>query len=59
MPIGKLALKGLGRLGGGLSSVVGTQDRNDPPPPPIENGILKENATGFILSENNEIITTE
>lgn len=60
MPIGKLALKGLGRLGGGLSSVVGAQDRNSPPPPPVTgNLIIKENNTGYVLLENSNKILTE
>ena len=60
MPIGKLALKGVGRLGGGLGSVVGEQDRvSPPPPPPVETGIIKEDATGFVLTQNNYVISTE
>jgi hypothetical protein len=59
MPIGNLGLKGLGRLGGGLGSVVGDQDRPTPPPPPAETGIIQESVAGFILTENNLVISTE
>ena len=58
MPIGKLTLKGLSRLGGGLGSVK----PGKPPPPAIVVGDLVltdafgvEN--GFILTENLETIS--
>lgn len=58
MPLGKLALKGVGKLGGGLGSVVGDQD-SPSPPPPAETGIIQESVAGFILTENNLVISTE
>jgi hypothetical protein len=58
MPLGNLGLKGVGRLGGGLGSVTGDQDRPSPPPP-TETGIIQESVTGFILTENNLVISTE
>jgi hypothetical protein len=58
MPIGKLTLKGLSRLGGGLGSVK----PGKPPPPAIVVGDLvltdafgAEN--GFILTENLDTIS--
>lgn len=60
MPIGKLSLKGLGKLGGGLGSPSGTEyTPGPPPPPPAVEGVILENNTGFVLAENTDIIVTE
>ena len=58
MPIGKLTLKGLSRLGGGLGSVK----PGKPPPPAIIVGDLVLTDTlgvedGFILTENLDTIS--
>jgi hypothetical protein len=58
MPLGKLTLKGLSRLGGGLSSVKSGK----PPPPAIVIGDLVLTDAfgvedGFIFTENLETIS--
>jgi hypothetical protein len=58
MPLGKLTLKGLARLGGGLGSVK----PGKPPPPAIVIGdlVLTDefgDENGFILTENLDTIS--
>lgn len=57
MPIGKIALSGLGRLGGGLGSVF--HGNIGGAPPSLETAIILEDETGYILLEDNNLIITE
>lgn len=59
MPIGRLNLGSLGRMGGGLGSVQSRHQSSAPPVPPTINALVKEDSDGFnnfILTENNETI---
>lgn len=57
MPLGKVGLKGLGRLGGGLGP--SHHGESSPPIPQIESFIILEDDTGYILLEDNKLILTE
>jgi hypothetical protein len=61
MPIGSIGSRGLGRLGGGLSAPGDSRNGgNSPPPPPIvSSGLIKEDSSGYILTENNSTLDTD
>lgn len=61
MPIGKLSAKGLGRLGGGLTSVQPGKPGAPPVPPIMIGHLVLTNAfgiqDGFILTEDLKTIS--
>ena len=55
---GKVGLNALGRLGWGVGSIKSGKPGVGPPPP-IEQAIILEDETGFVLLEDGSTVVTE